>query len=69
MASDFHRLGYKRTDVLRVYAFNLLLLPVNLAGTLKSLQQAAAKSKIAFARTPKVKNRTAAPRSTSWPLT
>jgi len=61
MAADFHRLGYKRTDVLRVYAFNLLLLPVNLAGTLKSLQQAAAKSKIAFARTPKVKDRTAAP--------
>ena len=61
MASDFHRLGYKRTDVLRVYAFNLILLPVNLAGTLKSLQQAAAKSKIAFARTPKVKNRTSAP--------
>jgi hypothetical protein len=44
-----------------VYAFNLLLLPVNLAGTLKSLQQAAAKSKIAFARTPKVENRTATP--------
>ena len=61
MAYDFHRLGYKRTDVLRVYAFNLILLPVNLAGTLKSLQQAAAKSKIAFARTPKVENRTSAP--------
>ncbi|WP_250443125.1 glycosyltransferase family 2 protein [Actinotalea sp. C106] len=61
MSSDFKRLGYKRTDVFRVYAFNLVLLPVNLAGTLKSLQQAAAKSKIAFARTPKVSNRTAAP--------
>ena len=61
MSSDLHRLGYKRTDVFRVYAFNLILLPVNLAGTLKSLQQAAAKSKIAFARTPKVKDRTAAP--------
>lgn len=61
MASDFHRLGYKRSDVLRVYAFNLVLLAVNLAGTLKSLQQAAAKSKIAFARTPKVADRTAAP--------
>ncbi len=61
MAWDFHRLGYKRSDVLRVYAFNLILLPVNLAGTLKSLQQAAAKSKIAFARTPKVKDRTSAP--------
>jgi len=61
MSSDFHRLGYKRLDVLRVYAFNLILLPVNFAGTLKSLQQAAAKSKIAFARTPKVKDRTSAP--------
>ncbi len=61
MSSDLHRLGYKRTDVFRVYAFNLILLPVNLAGTMKSLQQAAAKSKIAFARTPKVKDRTAAP--------
>ena len=61
MSSDLHRLGYKRTDVFRIYGFNLILLPVNLAGTLKSLQQAAAKSKIAFARTPKVKDRTAAP--------
>jgi cellulose synthase/poly-beta-1,6-N-acetylglucosamine synthase-like glycosyltransferase len=61
MSADFHRLGYKRSDVLRVYAFNLILLAVNLAGTFKSLQQAASKSKIGFARTPKVKNRTAAP--------
>lgn len=61
MASDFRRLGYKRTDVLRIYAFNLVLLPVNLAGTLTSLQQAATKSKIPFARTPKVAGRTAAP--------
>ncbi|MFV0286725.1 MAG: hypothetical protein ACK5IM_10135, partial [Demequina sp.] len=61
MSYDFKRMGYKRTDVFRVYAFNLILLAVNLGGTLKSLQQAAAKSKIAFARTPKVANRTAAP--------
>lgn len=61
MSYDFHRLGYKRTDVFRVYGFNLILLSVNLAGTFKSMQQAAAKSKIAFARTPKVQNRTAAP--------
>jgi cellulose synthase/poly-beta-1,6-N-acetylglucosamine synthase-like glycosyltransferase len=61
MAYDFHRLGYKRSDVFRVYGFNLILLAVNLAGTFKSLQQAAAKSKVAFARTPKVRNRTAAP--------
>lgn len=61
MGYDFHRMGYKRSDVFRVYAFNLILVPVNLAGTFKSLQQAAAKSKIPFARTPKVKDRTAAP--------
>jgi len=61
MAADFRRLGYKRTDVFRVYAFNLILLTVNLAGTVKSLQQAAAKSKIPFARTPKVNDRTATP--------
>lgn len=61
MASDFHRLGYKRSDMLRSYGFNLILLPVNLAGVIKSLQQAASKSKTPFARTPKIKNRTAAP--------
>ena len=61
MAYDLKRMGYKGTDVFRIYAFNLILLPVNLSGTLKSLQQAASKSKIAFARTPKVQNRTAAP--------
>ena len=43
MSTDLHRLGYKRTDVFRIYGFNLILLPVNLAGVLKSLQQAAAK--------------------------
>lgn len=61
MSSDFHRLGYKHTDIFRSYGFNLILLPVNLAGVLKSMQQAASKSKTAFARTPKVANRTAAP--------
>ncbi len=61
MASDLKRLGYKRTDVLRIYGFNLVLLAVNIAGVLKSLQQAGAKSKIAFARTPKVADRTATP--------
>jgi cellulose synthase (UDP-forming) len=61
MASDLHYSGYKRTDVFRIYAFNLILLPVNLAGVLKSLQQALTAKKIPFARTPKVKNRTATP--------
>jgi hypothetical protein len=47
--------------VLRIYGFNLILLPVNLAGVLKSLQQALSGKKIPFARTPKVKNRTVSP--------
>ena len=61
MASDLKYCGYKRSDVLRIYGFNLILLPVNLAGVLKSLQQALTGKKIPFARTPKVKNRTVAP--------
>ena len=61
MASDLKYCGYKRSDVLRIYGFNLILLPVNLAGVLKSLQQALSGKKIPFARTPKVKNRTASP--------
>ena len=61
MASDLKYCGYKRTDVLRIYGFNLILLPVNLAGVLKSLQQALTGKKIPFARTPKVKNRTVSP--------
>jgi cellulose synthase/poly-beta-1,6-N-acetylglucosamine synthase-like glycosyltransferase len=60
MASDLKYCGYKYSDVFRIYGFNLILLPVNLAGVLKSLQQAITGKKIPFARTPKVKNRTAA---------
>jgi cellulose synthase/poly-beta-1,6-N-acetylglucosamine synthase-like glycosyltransferase len=58
MASDLHRIGFKRTDVVRVYAFNLLMLPVNLVGAIKSMYQAATGRKYAFARTPKVRSRT-----------
>ena len=61
MGSDLRSTGYKSSDVLRIYGFNLILLPVNLAGVLKSLQQAITGKKIPFARTPKVKNHTAAP--------
>jgi len=61
MANDLRRVGYGRTDVLRIYGFNLLLLPVNLAGTLQSVIQGIGGQKIAFARTPKVRNRTVAP--------
>lgn len=61
MANDLKRAGYKRTDVFRIYGFNLILLPVNLAGVIKSIQQMLTGKKIPFARTPKVKNRTVAP--------
>ncbi len=61
MASDLRSCGYKRLDVVRIYGFNLLLLPVNLAGTLASVVQAMTASKSAFARTPKVRDRTVTP--------
>jgi hypothetical protein len=60
MASDLRYCGYNYSDIFRIYGFNLILLPVNLAGVLKSLQQALTGKKIPFARTPKVKNRTTA---------
>jgi len=61
MAADLRATGYKATDVLRIYGFNLILLPVNVAGVLKSIEQAITVKKIPFSRTPKVKDRTAAP--------
>jgi cellulose synthase/poly-beta-1,6-N-acetylglucosamine synthase-like glycosyltransferase len=61
MSSDLRREGYSRMDVLRIYGFNLLLLPVNLMGTVQSIVQSIGGQKIAFARTPKVANRTVAP--------
>ncbi|WP_207346319.1 glycosyltransferase family 2 protein [Arthrobacter sp. E3] len=61
MGSDLRDCGHRFSDIFRIYGFNLVLLPVNLAGVLKSLQQAFTGEKIPFVRTPKVKNRTAAP--------
>jgi hypothetical protein len=60
MASDLRYCGYRASDVFRIYGFNLIMLPVNLAGVLKSLEQAVTGKKIPFARTPKIKNRTPA---------
>lgn len=61
MASDLKLCGHRYLDVFRIYGFNLVLLFVNLAGVLKSIQQAFTGEKIPFARTPKVRNRTASP--------
>jgi len=59
MAVDLKYCRYSYSDIIRIYGFNLILLPVNIAGTLKSLEQALTGKKTPFARTPKVKNRTA----------
>lgn len=61
MGSDLREGGHRFSDIFRIYGFNLVLLPVNLAGVLKSIQQAFTGEKIPFVRTPKVRNRTAAP--------
>lgn len=61
MASDLKYCGYKRTDIFRIYGFNIILLPVNLAGVIKSMQQALTGKKIPFVRTPKVKSHTVTP--------
>ncbi|MEB4615218.1 glycosyltransferase family 2 protein, partial [Leucobacter sp. M11] len=61
MGSDLRDAGHRFSDIFRIYGFNLVLLPVNLAGVAKSVQQAITGQKIPFARTPKVASRTAAP--------
>jgi cellulose synthase (UDP-forming) len=61
MGSDLRSTGYKFSDIFRIYGFNLIMLPVNLAGVAKSIEQAITVKKIPFSRTPKVKDRTAAP--------
>ncbi|WP_051215549.1 glycosyltransferase family 2 protein [Granulicoccus phenolivorans] len=60
-ASDLRRVGHRALDVIRVQALNMVLLPVNLAGVLKSVQQGITGRKIPFARTPKIADRVAAP--------
>jgi cellulose synthase (UDP-forming) len=61
-ARDLAQLGYRASDVVRVYALNVLLVPVNLAGVLTSVRQGVSGSKIPFGRTPKVDGRTGVPR-------
>ena len=60
-ARDLMQTGYRPGDVLRVYALNLLLVPVNLGGVFKSIQQIITGKRTPFSRTPKVKDRTATP--------
>jgi len=58
---DLRLNGYRWADLLRVYALNLLLLPVNLAGVIASLRQAVTGRKSPFGRTPKIEGRTITP--------
>jgi hypothetical protein len=58
---DMRRMGYRGGDILRVSAFNAMLVPINLAGVHKSLRQAITGLRTPIARTPKVEGRTAAP--------
>jgi cellulose synthase (UDP-forming) len=61
MALDLRRGGHRAVDVLWVFALNLVLIPVNLAGVVKSVEQGITRRKIPFARTPKIVDRVAAP--------
>lgn len=61
LATDLRRSGYRRRDILGVYGMNLMLLPINTVGALKSIAQAIGGSVVTFARTPKVRTRTVAP--------
>jgi cellulose synthase/poly-beta-1,6-N-acetylglucosamine synthase-like glycosyltransferase len=58
MAADLRHCGYRRRDVLGIYGFNLILLPVNIAGVGASLLQLLIGGRPAFRRTPKVRKRT-----------
>jgi hypothetical protein len=61
LATDLRRSGYRRRDIMGVYGLNLMLLPINTVGALKSIAQAIGGQKVVFARTPKVRTRTVAP--------
>ena len=58
MAVDLKHCGYRRSDVLGLYGFNLVLLAVNIAGVGASLLQVLIGGRPAFKRTPKVRSRT-----------
>ena len=62
-ARDLRQSGYLARDVLRVYALNLMLIPVHLSGVWRSLHQAWTGRKPAFGRTPKTPGHTRAPRA------
>ena len=60
-AGEGMQAGYHVGDLFRVYAMNLMLVPVNLSGVLKSVRQAVTNEKSPFKRTPKIAGRTTVP--------
>ena len=60
-ARDLRYNKYRTRDLCAVYSLNLLLIPVNLGGVFKSLEQALTGSRIPFGRTPKILGRTGIP--------
>jgi len=59
---NLRRAGYRWADVPDVLTLSIILAPVNISGTLQSLRQAVTRRSIAFARTPKIVNRTRTPK-------
>jgi cellulose synthase (UDP-forming) len=51
---DLKLAGYKIRDIVNVYCLNLILIPINIAGVLKSIEQGITGKKIPFKRTPKI---------------
>jgi cellulose synthase/poly-beta-1,6-N-acetylglucosamine synthase-like glycosyltransferase/peptidoglycan/xylan/chitin deacetylase (PgdA/CDA1 family) len=60
LGRDLLHNGGRAADVFRALALNAMLLPINLAGAVNSLQQICTGRKFPFRRTPKVQGRTAA---------
>jgi cellulose synthase/poly-beta-1,6-N-acetylglucosamine synthase-like glycosyltransferase len=58
---DLKKIGYRASDVVRVYALNLLLVPANLGGVFRSIQQMITGKRAPFIRTPKVSARVGTP--------
>jgi len=58
---DLFLCGYSWTDLPRVYALNLLLIPVSINGVVNSIRQWWTGRKPTFQRTPKIRERTAIP--------
>ena len=57
---DLRRAGYRLRDLGPIYALTLLLVPINIAGVMRSIEQIVTGRKSAFGRTPKIERRTTA---------